>query len=147
MKISRFYASRLAIVLLSVCSLLLFLFSAFLIVSVSLYLKQGMNTIIAILLFSLADALMLSIVLFKVAQLLKFKRIIKNDYKILDCEILGVKVRWPFETVVIKANDKETVVSPWLFIRSYSSFIFKYKANVKFKCLSYKDKYYLISEQ
>ena len=147
MKISRFYASRLAIVLLSVCSSLLFLFSAFLIVSVSLYLKQGMNTIIAILLFSLADALMLSIVLFKVAQLLKFKRIIKNDYKILDCEILGVKVRWPFETVVIKVNDKETVVSPWLFIRSYSSFIFKYKANVKFKRLSYKDKYYLIREQ
>ncbi len=147
MKISRFYASRLAIVLLSVCSLLVFLFSAFLIVSVSLYLKQSMNTIIAILLFSLADALMLSIVFVEVARLLKFKRIIKNEYNILDCEILGVKVRWPFETAVIKVNDKETVISPWLFIRSYSSFIFKYKANVKFKCLSYNHEYYLIRER
>lgn len=146
MKISRFYASRLAIVLLCVCSLLLFFFSAFLIVSILLYLKQSMNTIIAILLFSFADALVLSIVLFKVTQLLKFKTIIKNDYTILDCELLGVKVRWPFETVIVKVNDNETTVSPWLFIRSYSSFIFKYKANMKFKCLSYEDKYYLIRE-
>lgn len=146
MKITKFYSFRLTVVLLSVCLLLSFLFSAFLIVSISLYLKQSMNTITAILLFSFADALMLSIVLVKVTQLLKFKRIIKNSYNIFDCEILGVKVRWPFETVVIKVNDKENVVSPWLFIRSYSSFIFKYKTNTKFKCLSYDNKYYLIRE-
>ena len=105
-----------------------------------------MNTITAILLFSFADALMLLIVFIKVTQLLKFKRIIKNNYNIFDCEILGVKVRWPFETVVIKVNDKETIVSPWLFIRSYSSFIFRYNTNIGFKCLFYDNKYYLIRE-
>ena len=146
MKITKFYTFRLTIVLLSVYLLLSFLFFTFLIVSISLYLKQSMNTITAILLFSFADALMLLIVFIKVTQLLKFKRIIKNNYNIFDCEILGVKVRWPFETVVIKVNDKETIVSPWLFIRSYSSFIFKYKANTIFKCLSYDNKYYLIRE-
>lgn len=146
MKIKKFYAFYLSIVLLSISLLFFLVFSAFLIVSITLYLNQSINTMIAILLCSIADALMLTIMLVNAVWLLKFKRIIKNDYHILDCEILGVKVRWPFETVVIKVNDKKTVVSPWLFIRSYSSFIFRYNTNIGFKCLFYDNKYYLIRE-
>lgn len=94
--------------------------------------------------FAVVFVLLLVPIIKNTMHLIKFKKVLNNEYKIVNCSIERVKVTFPYETVTIKVEDKTVNVYPKLFIRSYSLGILKHHGPNDCRCIVADEKYYLL---